>query len=68
LRNIQSKILEKTLNCQNIILIKNNINASLEILKGTVVLSINENYVVMDQNVDLKNNDEIAVIPPLSGG
>ena len=38
-----------------------------EIMK-TSVLSLNQEYLVPTQNVNLKEGDEVAVIPPVSGG
>jgi len=32
------------------------------------VLSLNQEYLDLDQSVPLKNGDEVAVIPPVSGG
>lgn len=39
----------------------------LEKIKGNFVLAINQEY-VEEGVLELKSNDEIAVIPPLSGG
>lgn len=41
---------------------------SLEKIKNNVILSINEEYCEKDKIYTLKSGDEIAVIPPLSGG
>eukprot|EP00040_Diaphanoeca_grandis_P014334 m.72626 g.72626 ORF g.72626 m.72626 type:complete len:87 (+) comp24471_c0_seq1:138-398(+) len=42
---------------------------SLEDIKSTCVLALNEEYVDMDgQTVQLNVGDTLAVIPPLSGG
>jgi molybdopterin converting factor subunit 1 len=38
-----------------------------EIVASTV-LSLNQEYLDLDQSVPLKNGDEVAVIPPVSGG
>jgi len=35
---------------------------------GTLILAINEEYVDLDDRLTLKAGDEIALIPPLSGG
>ena len=35
---------------------------------GSMVLALNQEYVDMDTVITLHNDDEIAVIPPLSGG
>ena len=40
----------------------------LERLGGTFVLSVNENYVDQDSLISLSAGDELAVIPPISGG
>lgn len=40
----------------------------LESVMRTCVLSLNQEYVGADEVVALKDNDEVAVIPPLSGG
>lgn len=38
-------------------------------IKNSIILSINEEFcTVEDVEIELKPNDEIAVIPPLSGG
>ena len=37
-------------------------------IRGSFVLSLNESYILFDQVINLNNNDEIAIIPPLSGG
>lgn len=39
----------------------------LEVIKNNIVLAINHEY-VEGGDIVLKNNDELAVIPPLSGG
>lgn len=41
---------------------------SLEALKNTIILAVNEDYCSKDEIYILKSEDEIAVIPPLSGG
>lgn len=40
----------------------------LEHLKDNVILALNEDWVDLNSVLSLKNTDEIAVIPPLSGG
>ena len=40
----------------------------LEALLPTMVLSVNLDYVPVDSNMVLKAKDEIAFIPPISGG
>ena len=42
---------------------------SLEVLKDNLIIALNQNYVNnLDENLLLKENDEIALIPPISGG
>ena len=40
----------------------------LQRLGRTFVLSLNENYIEQEEELLLNNGDEIAVIPPISGG
>ena len=40
----------------------------LKRLGGTFVLSLNENYIDQDSEISLGTGDELAVIPPISGG
>ena len=40
----------------------------LERLNRTFVLSLNEDYLEQEQEIVLTSGDEIAVIPPISGG
>lgn len=40
----------------------------LEKIKNNIILAINEEYCEKGQTLTLKEGDEIAVIPPLSGG
>lgn len=42
-------------------------NFGLEVIKNNIVLAVNHEY-VESGDIVLKNNDELAVIPPLSGG
>lgn len=42
-------------------------NFGLEIIQNNIVLAVNHEY-VEGGDIVLKNNDELAVIPPLSGG
>lgn len=41
---------------------------SLEAIKNNIILAVNEEYCSEDQIITLKGGEEIAVIPPLSGG
>lgn len=40
---------------------------NLEIIKNNFILALNQDYIEAGL-LELKNNDELAVIPPLSGG
>lgn len=40
----------------------------LEPVAATVTLALNQEYVDPEQDADLKDGDEIAFIPPISGG
>lgn len=40
---------------------------SLEVIRNNFILALNQDYIEAGPLV-LKNNDELAVIPPLSGG
>lgn len=41
---------------------------SLSVISENVILSLNEEYLSRDSVVDVAAGDEIAVIPPISGG
>ncbi|PSN30649.1 Molybdopterin synthase sulfur carrier subunit [Blattella germanica] len=41
---------------------------SLESIQQTIILAINEEYATTETEIHLKQGDQIAVIPPLSGG
>ena len=43
---------------------------SLEVISDNFVLALNEQYILPDQlnKITLKAGDELAIIPPLSGG
>ena len=41
---------------------------NLETVKNNVILAVNEDWVDLDSLLILKDSDEVAVIPPLSGG
>lgn len=40
----------------------------LERIRDTLILAVNEEFVPSDATLSLSEKDEIAVIPPLSGG
>lgn len=40
----------------------------LESIRDTLILAVNEEFVPVDAALELSEKDEIAVIPPLSGG
>lgn len=41
----------------------------LSVIREQVVLAVRQEYVALgDQSVSLRDGDEVAVIPPLSGG
>ena len=40
----------------------------LEELLGSMVLSVNHDYTAKDSTLALKTGDEVAFIPPISGG
>lgn len=40
----------------------------LALIKETSVLAVNDEYIDPEAPCDLKNGDEISVIPPISGG
>lgn len=42
-------------------------NFGLEIIKQNIILAINQDY-CEEGDLELKENDELAVIPPLSAG
>jgi len=42
---------------------------NLERIKANVILAVNEHYCDnLQENLELKESDEVAVIPPISGG
>ena len=41
---------------------------SLIQIEKTILIAVNQEYIGTDQTVQLKAGDEIAVIPPISGG
>lgn len=40
----------------------------LESVMKSCVFAVNQEYVPISQGAELKDNDEVAIIPPLSGG
>lgn len=40
----------------------------LDTVRNNVILAVNEDWVDLDSTLTLKDSDEVAVIPPLSGG
>lgn len=41
---------------------------SLETIQNNVILALNEEFILANATIELKEKDEIAIIPPLSGG
>lgn len=41
---------------------------SLELLRNSLILAINEEYCTIGEVIRLEENDTIALIPPISGG
>ena len=41
---------------------------NLKILQDNFLLSVNQEYVENEQLVEISSGDEVAVIPPISGG
>ncbi|XP_062583270.1 molybdopterin synthase sulfur carrier subunit-like [Saccostrea cucullata] len=41
---------------------------SLEVIADNIILSLNEEYIDDSQQLTLRESDEVAVIPPISGG
>ena len=41
---------------------------SLSVISENLILSLNEEYLSGDSVIDAADGDEIAVIPPISGG
>jgi len=42
--------------------------AFLNPIRDSINLALNESYVNMNEELNLKENDEVAIIPPISGG
>lgn len=40
----------------------------LKVIKSTMILAVNETYIDMDATIQLRSDDVVALIPPLSGG
>lgn len=40
----------------------------LEQISNSILLSLNEEYLDQDCQINLKSGDELAIIPPISGG
>ncbi|XP_043241725.1 molybdopterin synthase sulfur carrier subunit-like isoform X2 [Amphibalanus amphitrite] len=40
----------------------------LATLQGTFILAVNQRYLEADESVTIRRGDEVAVIPPISGG
>lgn len=41
---------------------------SLQVIAENIILSLNEEYIDDSQQLTLREGDEVAVIPPISGG
>lgn len=41
---------------------------SLKSIENNFLIALNEEYLDSDDKIDLKSDDEIAIIPPISGG
>lgn len=41
---------------------------SLHVIAENIILSLNEEYIDDNQQLTLREGDEVAVIPPISGG
>lgn len=41
---------------------------SLSVIQDSLVIAVNQNYVERDLLIDFKGGEEVAVIPPISGG
>ena len=59
---VPSKIIGKQL--LNFIIEKFNLNC----LNSSLILALNEDWIDLENKLYLKANDEVAIIPPLSGG
>mmetsp|Transcript_28686 Transcript_28686/g.92549 ORF Transcript_28686/g.92549 Transcript_28686/m.92549 type:complete len:87 (-) Transcript_28686:861-1121(-) len=44
------------------------VEPKLRVLKDSAYLAVNDNYVLPEDRLDLKETDDIAFIPPISGG
>ncbi len=43
-------------------------NNRIDSIKNSISLALNESYIEMEKVLELKENDELAIIPPISGG
>nr|XP_018909116.1 PREDICTED: molybdopterin synthase sulfur carrier subunit [Bemisia tabaci] len=41
---------------------------SLQAIESIITLAVNEEYILDAEEINLKNGDQLAIIPPLSGG
>ena len=44
------------------------VSFSLNEIKSNLILAVNQEYIGAEESVLLKTGDEVAVIPPISGG
>mmetsp|Transcript_6665 Transcript_6665/g.15345 ORF Transcript_6665/g.15345 Transcript_6665/m.15345 type:complete len:87 (+) Transcript_6665:23-283(+) len=44
------------------------VEPKLRVLKDSAYLAVNDNYVLPEERLDLRETDDIALIPPISGG
>lgn len=66
-KSADSLIVPESITCCN--LLKTIVERySLEKIENSIVLSVNEQLYHVEDNLSLKEDDEVAVIPPLSGG
>jgi len=41
---------------------------SLSVIQDNLVIAVNQNYVEQDSHIGFTGGEEVAVIPPISGG
>lgn len=41
---------------------------SLQEIRNTIILAVNKQFITKEDSFEIKTGDEIAIIPPLSGG